>query len=36
MKLGKLPAQMLIDKSGILKYVHYGKSMADIPDISEI
>jgi hypothetical protein len=27
---------MLIDKSGILKYVHYGKSMADIPDISEI
>jgi hypothetical protein len=27
---------MLIDKSGILKYVHYGKSMADIPDISEV
>lgn len=36
LKLGRLPAQMLIDKNGILKYVHYGKSMADIPDISEI
>jgi len=27
---------MLVDKKGILKYVHYGKSMVDIPDISEI
>jgi hypothetical protein len=26
---------MLIDKFGVLKYVHYGKSMADIPDIKE-
>jgi len=36
LKLGRLPAQMLIDKFGILKYIYYGKSMADIPDISEI
>jgi len=36
LKLGRLPAQMLIDKSGILRFVHYGSSMADIPDISEI
>jgi peroxiredoxin Q/BCP len=35
-KLGRMPAQMLIDKSGILKYVYYGNSMADIPDLSEI
>ena len=35
-KLGRMPAQMLIDKSGILKFVYYGNSMADIPDISEI
>ncbi|MCP4119008.1 MAG: redoxin domain-containing protein [Desulfobacteraceae bacterium] len=35
-KLGRLPAQMLIDKSGIVQYVHYGSSMADIPGISEI
>ena len=30
-KLGRMPAQMLIDKSGMLRYVHYGHSMADIP-----
>ena len=35
-KLGRMPAQMLIDKSGILKFVYYGNSMSDIPDISEI
>ena len=35
-KLGRMPAQMLIDKSGILKFVYYGNSMADIPDFSEI
>ena len=35
-KLGRMPAQMLIDKSGILKFVYYGNSMTDIPDISEI
>jgi peroxiredoxin Q/BCP len=35
-KLGRMPAQMLIDKSGILKFVYYGNSMTDIPDIGEI
>ena len=35
-KLGRMPAQMLIDKSGILKFVYYGNSMSDIPDISEL
>lgn len=30
-KLGRLPALMLIDTAGMLKYVHYGDSMADIP-----
>ena len=35
-KLGRMPAQMLIDKSGIIKFVHYGKSMSDIPELSEI
>lgn len=35
-KLGRLPAQMLIDKSGMLRYVHYGHSMADIPSNKEI
>jgi peroxiredoxin Q/BCP len=30
LKLGRMPAQMLIDKKGTLRYVHYGHSMADI------
>lgn len=36
LKLGRMPAQMLIDKEGIVKYVHYGCSMKDIPDNEEI
>jgi len=35
-KLGRMPAQMLIDTSGMLRYVHYGHSMADIPGNDEI
>lgn len=36
LKLGRLPAQMLINKEGIIKYVHYGNSMKDIPENSQI
>jgi len=36
LKLGRMPAQMLIDTSGILRYVHYGHSMADIPPNDDI
>ncbi len=35
-KLGRLPAQMLINTAGMLRYVHYGHSMADIPTNEEI
>ena len=35
-KLGRLPAQMLIDKSGTLRFVHYGHAMDDIPPNEEI
>jgi len=35
-KLGRMPAQMLIDKSGMLRYVHYGHSMTDIPSNEDI
>ena len=35
-KLGRLPAQMLIDKSKKVRFVHYGHSMADIPPNEEI
>jgi peroxiredoxin len=35
-KLGRMPAQMLIDKSGKVRFVHYGHSMADIPENKEL
>ena len=35
-KLGRLPAQVLINKSGNVRFVHYGHSMADIPSNQEI
>ena len=35
-KLGRMPAQMLIDKTGTLRFVHYGHSMRDIPLNEEI
>ena len=35
-KLGRMPAQVIIDKEGIARYVHYGKSMSDIPENEEL
>ena len=35
-KLGRMPAQVTIDKSGIVRFVHFGKSMADIPENQEL
>jgi peroxiredoxin Q/BCP len=35
-KLGRLPCQMIIDKTGILRFVHYGSSMSDIPSNNKI
>jgi peroxiredoxin len=35
-KLGRLPAQVLIDKSGKVRFVHYGHSMSDIPENKEL
>ena len=35
-KLGRMPAQMLVDKAGMLRYIHFGHSMTDIPENSEI
>lgn len=36
LKFGRVPAQMIIDKAGIVRYVHYSRSMADIPENEEI
>lgn len=35
-KLGRMPAQVIIDKQGIARYVHYGHSMSDIPENEEL
>jgi peroxiredoxin len=35
-KMGRMPAQALIDKNGVVRFVHYGHSMSDIPEDSEI
>lgn len=35
-KLGRMPAQVMIDKSGKVRFVHYGHSMSDIPANEEI
>jgi len=36
LKFGRVPAQMIIDKSGTVRYVHYSDSMSDIPENSDI
>ena len=35
-KLGRMPAQVLIDKAGIVRFCHYGHDMSDIPENEEI
>lgn len=35
-KLGRMPAQVIIDRQGIARYAHYGHSMSDIPENAEI
>jgi peroxiredoxin Q/BCP len=35
-KFGRMPAQVLVNKAGIARYVHYGHSMSDIPSNNEL
>ena len=35
-KLGRMPAQVLVDRAGKARYVHYGHSMSDIPSNAEL
>jgi peroxiredoxin Q/BCP len=35
-KLGRMPAQVIVDRNGIVRFVHYGHSMADIPPNDEV
>lgn len=35
-KFGRMPAQVLIDKKGIARFVHYGHDATDIPSNEEL
>ena len=35
-KPGRMPASLLIDKSGTIRYSHFGSSMGDIPENGQI
>ncbi len=35
-KLGRMPAQVIVDKAGMARFVHYGHSMSDIPENAEV
>jgi peroxiredoxin len=35
-KFGRMPAQVLIDKEGVARFVHYGHDMKDIPPTDEM
>lgn len=35
-KYGRMPAQLLIDRTGTVRFVHYGHDMTDIPATSEM
>jgi peroxiredoxin Q/BCP len=36
MRLGRLPATLILDRAGIVRYVHYGGSMMDIPAVDTL
>jgi peroxiredoxin Q/BCP len=36
LKFGRMPALMVIDKDGQVRYKHYGNSMSDIPPTSQL
>ena len=35
-KFGRMPAMTIVDKQGIVRFVHYGHSMSDIPENSDV
>ena len=35
-QLGRMPAQAIIDRSGTVRFIHYGHDMADIPKTEEV
>ena len=35
-KFGRMPAMAIVDKAGIVRFVHYGRSMSDIPENADV
>jgi peroxiredoxin len=35
-KFGRMPAQVIVDKAGVVQFVHYGHGMEDIPPNEEV
>lgn len=35
-KLGRMPAQVIVDPQGVVRYAHFGKTMQDIPSNTEL
>ena len=35
-KFGRMPAMVIIDKQGMVRFVHYGHSMSDIPENADV
>ena len=35
-KFGRMPAMVIIDKQSVVRFVHYGHSMSDIPENSDV
>ncbi len=35
-KWGRMPAQAIVDRQGVIRYVHYGDEMSDIPSNDEL
>ncbi len=35
-KLGRMPAQVIVDKEGVARFAHYGHAMSDIPENAEL
>jgi len=35
-KLGRMPAMVIVDKTGMARFVHYGRTMSDIPSNQDV
>jgi len=35
-KLGRMPAMVIVDEEGNVRFLHYGQSMSDIPENAEV